>query len=146
MRKAYELELKDGKQKVKVALRLTLAGQLALKKKYKENAIATIFGAMDDVEVFCEVLNEALNWKGNENAFTDGAELYDLLVDNGFTGYEGLGGVLFSIASASGLVTEKDRDKMIQRFGHVFDDLFSDEDIWNIPEEETEEEEEKNEK
>lgn len=139
MRNTYTLELKDGKEKVKVELRLTIAGQLALKKKYKENTYPLLFEAIDDAEIFCFILGEALNWKGNENSITDGEELYDLIVDNGYQGIGKLGEILFSIATVSGLISESEKERLLKRADRVFDDALDELD-------ETEESSEGNEK
>lgn len=110
--RTYILKLvKDG-EPVRVDLRLTLGSQLALKKKYSENAISTIFGALDDPEKMVTVFNQALNFKGNENVIKDGEELYDLIADNDLGGLSGFQQILTSIARESGILSEKEKESL----------------------------------
>lgn len=113
--RTYILKLvKDG-EPVRVDLRLTLGSQLALKKKYNENAISTIFGGLDDPEKMVAVFNQALNFKGNENTITDGEELYDLIADNDLGGLTGFQQILTSIARESGILSEKEKEALDKR-------------------------------
>ena len=111
----FDLKLKKDGQDVVVKLRLTLGAQVALKKKYNEPMNATIFGAMVDAEKMAEVLSAALTWNGNENPIKDGEELYDILVDNGYCGELDFGGVITNIAVASGVLTKKQRDAVMNQ-------------------------------
>ena len=143
MRKSYDITIERDGEEIPVKLRLTLGSQMALKKKYKRTAFATIMEAMDDAEVCADVLTEALTFKDNDNTIKEGAELYDLLVDNGYAGYEGIGGLLLSVAAESGIITESVKEKALYSVTHtldsMFDSLFEDE----VPEI-TEEPDEKN--
>lgn len=113
MLNTYEITLENGKNTVTVALRITIGGQINLKKKLKkESALDCIFGAIDSPETMAEVLTEALNFKGNENTITTGYELYDILVDNGYAGPESFVPLLTSIAQTSGIISEKQK-KMV---------------------------------
>lgn len=94
-----------------VCLRLTVAGQLKLEKKYKTDSLSLIFDATNNIEKAIDVFGEALNWSGNENTVTDGAEFYDLLVDNGYKGMDGFGTLICQIAATSGLLTEEQAEK-----------------------------------
>ena len=42
--------------------------------------------AATDSRRMVALLEEALNWEGNENPVTDGERFYDLLVDQGYCG------------------------------------------------------------
>lgn len=119
MRNSYELTLKNGKNDITVNFRLTFGGQIALKKKFpkesdgkngNEGALQIIFAAMDDAEVMVGVFTEALNFVGNENPITNGEELYDLLVDNGYKSSASFVPILTAIANVSGLITDKQKD------------------------------------
>ena len=138
MRKSYDITLDRDGEEIPVQLRLTLGSQMTLKKKYKRTAFATIMDAMDDAEVCADVLGEALTFKGNENTIKDGAELYDLLVDNGYAGYDGIGGLLLGVAAESGIITESVKEKALYSVTHtlesMFDNLF-DEEVPDITEE-----------
>lgn len=106
-----------------IALRLNIASQFALKKRYKdENALTTLLTAIDDVEKMCVVLSEALNYKGNTNAILTGEELYDALVDEGYAGPEDFGELLMRVAHASGLIKEKQLNTLIKRIHHEMDE------------------------
>lgn len=106
--KAYTITvLKDG-DPVQIDLRLTLKGQLALRKRFSESALATIFSGMDDTTKLLAVFSEALNFKNNENVITDAEELYDAIVDSDLGGISGFREILVGIARASGLLSEKE--------------------------------------
>lgn len=66
-----------------IALRLPFASQSALGKKYNKDTISLILAAATDNDIFVDVLTNALNWKGNANAITDGGELVEALIDEG---------------------------------------------------------------
>ncbi len=81
--------------------------------------------AVQDNEKFIAIINEALSWDGNTNPENiNGEQFYDLLVDNGVLGMDALAGVLFSIASASGLFSEKQMNALKTGFSQVFDKMF----------------------
>ena len=120
--RTYELKLKKDTDTIDIDLRLTLGSQLKLKKKYNENALATIFGSLDDPEKMVSVFNEALNFKGNENVIKDGEELYDLIADNDLGGVSGFQEILSGIARESGLLSEKEREAVKAQTEKLFDD------------------------
>ena len=124
MRKSYEMTLDNGDTTVDVNLRLTLGAQVELKKKYKQNTFATIMQAMDDAEIASEVFTQALKYSGNQNTIKNGADLYDLLVDNGYAGYEGIGRVLLEVAASSGIISDSTKEKALKSVLDTFDDLF----------------------
>lgn len=120
----YDIEINQNDEIITLSLRLTIGGQVALKKKFGGNALGTILEASDDAEKCAAVLKEALNFKGNTNKITDGFELYDLLVDNGYKDYESFGNLLLSIACVSGLITEEKKQKLLNSMLGSFDKMF----------------------
>lgn len=101
MRKSFSVRL-DGKE---YKLRLTRDGQRNLRERFGESPLDTLMSAANDEGRLCAVLGESLDWKGNENAITDGEEFYDLLVDCGYAGQERFFGLCADIAAVSGLLT-----------------------------------------
>ena len=65
-----------------------------------------ILGAATDPEYMAGLLDAALNYKGNDNVIKDGEELYDLLVDEGWSGQVRFGELAVNIGCASGLWTD----------------------------------------
>lgn len=108
-RNCYELRLGGNVYK----LRLTLKGQKNLRQRNPDAPIiATIMGAVDDPEDMDALLTEALNWEGNSNSIHSGEELYDEMVDNGYSGSESFLQVVLGIAKNAGLLTEDERKKV----------------------------------
>lgn len=108
-RECYKLLL-DGKE---YKLRLTLKGQKALEEKFPGvAALGTVIGAVEDLDAMEAVLTQALNWKGNENEVLDGAELYDLMVDEGYCGADRFLAVMLGIAHNAGMISEDDRARI----------------------------------
>jgi len=104
-------KVRVGKEEFK--LRLTLAGQKNLMEKNPEVPIlAIIMSAADDPVDMEALLTEALNWDGNENSVTDGAELYDLMVDNGYRGAKKFAEIALGIAHNAGLLDDDERKKV----------------------------------
>lgn len=81
-RKYHTLRLGDSQYR----LRLTIRGQNNLRDRFQEDTIQTVLGAATDSRRMVALLEEALNWEGNENPVTDGERFYDLLVDQGYCG------------------------------------------------------------
>lgn len=108
-RQCYKLNLNG----VDYKLRLTLAGQKALKERDPETPIlATLLSALDDPEDMDFVLSTVLNWEGNENKIHSGEALYDEMVDAGYRGSEKFLEVMLGIAHNAGLLSEDDRQKV----------------------------------
>ena len=108
-RNCYQLRLGDEVYK----LRLTLKGQKHLKEHNPDvPVIAAIMGSVDDPEDMDRLLTEALSWEGNSNKIHTGEELYDEMVDHGYSGSEDFMAVVLGIAKNAGLITEDDRAKM----------------------------------
>lgn len=130
--RTFSLELKDSKDEdITVDLRLTIMGQKNLIKKHKEadsGAVASIiFAAVADPDKIVDVFQEALTFKGNENSVKSGAELYDLLVDNGYEGADMFMEVLAGIARESGIINEKQRDFIIGKAKSSEEKMYEDE-------------------
>ena len=108
----------------KIQLRLTVAGQRVLRETYQEEPLQVILGAAADGEKMAALLEEALNWKGNENRISDGEELYDLLVDHGWNGQAQFGGLAFDIAVQSGLISPEQGEKLKQSIAQAVEQAF----------------------
>lgn len=106
-------------------LRLTIKGQLNLKKKYNENAVATIFNAIDDLDRQLDVITEALNYAGNENEIKTGEEFLDAFIDDGNCGQEAIAEVLASIARVSGLINDKQYDAIVKYVQNATEEVFA---------------------
>ena len=120
-RRCYKLKV--GKEEFK--LRLTLAGQKSLMEKNPDiPVIATIMSAADDPVDMEALLTEALNWDGNDNSVHDGAELYDLMVDNGYCGAKRFAEVALGIAHNAGLLSEDERKKVERVVNRQLDQAF----------------------
>ncbi len=106
-------------------LRFTVGAQMRLKKEFKDEPLDIVMSAVQDTEKFIAIVNEALSWNGNTNPeAVNGEQFYDLLVDNGVCGMNELAGVLFNIASVSGLFSEKQMNSLKDGFNQVFDKMF----------------------
>lgn len=107
--KTYDIEI----DKKPVAFRIPIRAQLDLCKKHKidKNQIMTLFyEGMDDPEVLIEILETAATFPGNENWITDGAEIYDHLVNEGYSSQAEFVPLLTGIAHSSGFLTEKQKE------------------------------------
>ena len=71
-------------------LRLTMAGQRALREKWGEDILTFLLSAAADGDRLCDLLGEALRW----------------LVDEGWQGQDAFAGLAFDLGRASGLLTE----------------------------------------
>lgn len=117
-RKSYELNLNGEKYK----LRLTMAGQKALMERFRDQSIlAIIMGAPEDLDRMEALLDEALNWDGNDNKIHSGAELYDALVDAGHAGNKDFMAVALNIAKNAGIITQDARDRLERVTGKAID-------------------------
>ena len=114
-------------------LRLTLAGQKNLQAKNPGVSImALVMGAVDDPVDMEALLTEALSWDGNENPTCNGAELYDLMVDDGMCGTTAFMELVLNIAHNAGLINDAERKKVQlaveRRMRQSFDQLIEEED------------------
>ena len=120
-RRSYELKL----DKDTFKLRLTLSGQKALLEKNPDTPIlAIIMSAVDDPIDMENLLTEALRWDGNENTITDGAELYDRMVDAGYCGAKKFMEIVLGIAHNAGLLEESERNKVARAITYQLDRTF----------------------
>ena len=130
-------------------LRLTLKSQKLLREKYPEESVMmAVMGAVDEPEAMEFLLTLALNFDGNDNEIRDGAELYDLMVDCGYSGQEDFLALAMDIAKNAGLVTQDDKDKLrrvvakqIRRGMDRLESAFEDEPSFDTLDGETTEEE-----
>jgi hypothetical protein len=119
-KRCYPLRL-DGQT---VQLRLTVAGQRMLRERYQEDVLQTVLSAAGDGERMAALLEAALNWAGNHNEIQDGEELYDLLVDNGWSGQVDFGGLAFDIAAQSGLISKEQAEQLKNSIAQAVEDAF----------------------
>ena len=123
--KSYTLYLEKDNDQVEVELRLDIEGVLALKKKYNEMTVETIYGAIEDPEKMVFIFDKCLNFPGNKNVIKNGKDLYNLLVDNGKGGMEGFWEVISGIAKESGILSERMSERMNKNATEMFDRMFS---------------------
>lgn len=107
-----------------VRLRLTIAAQLRLKNKFKQETIDTIMESAGDPEKMTAVFDEALNFKDNPNEGMTGEQFYDALVDNGTKGMDAFASILFNIANASGILSDKQKEQVNTGISKTFDAIF----------------------
>lgn len=129
---AYEFELTraDG-DVVPVSLRLSVRGQMALKKKFNESTTDTLFGAIDDIDRFVAVMGQALDYNGNKNTIKDGIDLVDLMAENGMLGMAEKQSIITSIGAASGIFSAREKDAIDGRANAVFGAAFGSDDEGN---------------
>ena len=109
-----------------VQLRLTLGGQKALKAKYPgKDTLDIIMAAATDAEAMAAVLQESLHFAGNENPKTlTGEELYDTLVDEGYSGQLDFATLAMDIAKGAGLLEDKQKTKLLAVLKRSVDGIF----------------------
>lgn len=107
-----------------VSLRITVAAQIKLKNKFHNEAIDTILEAANDLDKLLAVFDEALSFKGNENDNMTGEELYDALVDSGIKGTDAFANILFEIANASGILSDKQKEQVSAGIGRSYRTIF----------------------
>lgn len=121
----FSLDLEYAGQPQQLEMRISVGSQLKLKREVGEEGIQLIFKAMDDLGLTVKVLTEALNFKGHQNVITDGAELYEVLIDNGYSGKEAFAKLLFDIASCSGMIKPEQAEQLSQTIGDMYGRMFS---------------------
>lgn len=107
--RAYDLQLTANET---VHLRLTVAAQLRLKNRFKEDALDVILSASSDPERLLAVLDEALHFNDDPNGDLTGEALYDALVDSGVSGVDAFSSILFQLANVSGLLSDTQTEKL----------------------------------
>ena len=108
MKKTYDITA--GGQKLK--LRLTRKGLKAIREELGKDPRSALVGAIGDPVDLAPILAAALSWKGNENPITDGEELYDLLVDEGYNGSDGFRELVFGLGTASGIWSAEEAQQL----------------------------------
>lgn len=122
--KTLEIKLKVNGVDKKFHLRLTAGGQKILKEKYEENMLATLMGAVDDIDRATDILGIALGYKDNDNEITDGEEFYDLLVENDRNGAEDFAKVLTDIAVNSGIIKKDQANSVVNSINATYKTMF----------------------
>lgn len=107
--RTYDLQLTATET---VHLRLTVAAQLRLKNRFKEDALDVILSASSDPERLLAVLDEALHFNDDPNGDLTGEALYDALVDSGVSGVDAFSSILFQLANVSGLLSDTQTEKL----------------------------------
>lgn len=107
--RTYDLQLTANET---VHLRLTVAAQLRLKNRFKEDALDVILSASSDPERLLAVLDEALHFNDDPNGDLTGEALYDALVDSGVSGMDAFSNILFKLANVSGLLSDMQAEKL----------------------------------
>lgn len=107
--RTYDLQLTATET---VHLRLTVAAQLRLKNRFKEDALDVILSASSDPERLLAVLDEALHFNDDPNGDLTGEALYDSLVDSGVSGVDAFSNILFQLANVSGLLSDMQAEKL----------------------------------
>lgn len=107
--RTYDLQLTATET---VHLRLTVAAQLRLKNRFKEDALDVILSASSDPERLLAVLDEALHFNDDPNGDLTGEALYDSLVDSGVSGVDAFSSILFQLANVSGLLSDTQTEKL----------------------------------
>jgi hypothetical protein len=93
-------------------LRLTMAGQRALCREWGEEILPFLLGAATDPDRLCALLTQALTWPESGNPITDGAALYDALVDGGWQGQGAFAALVFELGTVSGLLTREQGEEL----------------------------------
>ena len=107
--RTYDLQLTANET---VHLRLTVAAQLRLKNRFKEDALDVILSASSDPERLLAVPDEALHFNDDPNGELTGEALYDALVDSGVSGVDAFSSILFQLANVSGLLSDTQAEKL----------------------------------
>ena len=106
-------------------LRLTMAGQRALREKWDQDVMQLLLTAATEPEILCDLLTQALNWPDSGNPITDGAALYDALVDEGWQGQAAFAALAFDLGSASGLLTRDQAKELTAAVSGAYDSAFA---------------------
>lgn len=120
IKSTYDIEIGERT----VSLRLTISSQLKFKNKFHQESIDTILEAANDPEKLVAIFDEALNFKDNNNGGMTGEELYDALVDNGTKGVDAFAEILFEIANASGILSDKQKQQVTSGISKSYSAIF----------------------
>ncbi|WP_270601550.1 hypothetical protein [Anaerostipes hominis (ex Lee et al. 2021)] len=101
-----------GEEKFK--LRITAQGQKNLIQEHEKTFFGLVSESMEPGGVgIIDILTEALNFKGNDNTVTDGAELYDLMIDAGYD-QEKIFKTVVETGKTSGILSEKEAQTFLR--------------------------------
>lgn len=108
--RAYKLNLRNGKENLALTLRFDVDALKTLKdKKYKvantEELTNSIIASVADFADVADNLGYALRHRNNTNDITDGNELYDILIDNGYD-VDSIGRIVVETLHDSGMLNE----------------------------------------
>lgn len=120
MKRAYILHL-DG---VQLRLRLTVGAQRSLREQFNEDSLQLVLESAADAVKMSALLEAALNYPGSENAIRSGEELWERLVDEGWSGQEQFGGLAFDIAAASGLLSQEQARQLKESMAQAVEQAF----------------------
>lgn len=119
-RKCYELSAGGNT----LRLRLTMAGQKALREQWGEDILSFLLTAASEPERLCSLLTQALNWPENGNTVTDGGALYDALVDEGWQGQTRFAALVFQVGAVSGILSPEQARQLTQAVEQTFQQAF----------------------
>lgn len=110
--RTYDIALEKGE----VQLRLTMGKLQKYLEKTGSADMAPLLGVLDainNLDKKIQLLTAALTWAGNPNkpVTLDGAELLDLLVDEGMTARD-VDGVILGLAENAGLIDGDQREEL----------------------------------
>ncbi len=101
-------EVRLGEQTALLRLTTKSIGTFVLKHGMKDAPpIASVLGAMDNLDAKCDLLTGALSYPDNHNTVRSGEALLDLLADAGYTPEE-VNGLILDLAKQAGLVGPED--------------------------------------
>lgn len=110
---SYDMTLETASgDSLDVSLRLSIGGQIKLKKRFDESTITTLFNAIDDPERLAAIFDEALTWTGNKNTLKSGADLLDIMAGNGLLGMGEKQRIITKLAQVSGILSEQEREAL----------------------------------
>lgn len=114
---------------INLCLRLDAVHQADIEEKYDSGIREIVFAAFDRTRQLVDLLDASLNWTGNNNAITSGAELFDILNAEDQLGIFGKQQIALGIAKTAGVLTKKEKEfmqKKIDRAADKFLDKFED--------------------
>ena len=78
----------------------------------KQNPLICVVDALSNLDKRISLLTQALQWPGNNNEIKNGADLLDLLHDDGMKPTE-VNRLIFQLACQAGLIDEEDLEDMV---------------------------------
>lgn len=110
--KYYELVLQKNGEEQTYYLRLTSSNSVALEQKCGGKSILDL---VQDVSItnVCKILEYMGKDKDHNFGPKEAYELYDLLVDNGFTLFEIVYKVIYEVLAFSGFLSKKELEELV---------------------------------